>query len=191
MLAVMVGVQNFAGNAMWAVLVLYAVGPDSAMGLTDPGFGLLLTASAAGSLVGSLVAEPLERHLGRARALVLTIVTTAVYIAVPAFTADVRVVSAFFLAGGLTIAVWNVITVSLRQRITPDRLLGRLNSAYRLVAWGTMPLGAAAGGLLAEWIGLRAMFAVMGALVLVLLAGMVAVTDERMAAAERDAVEVG
>ena len=37
--------------------------------------------------------------------------------------------------------------MSLRQRITPDPLLGRVNSAYRLLAWGTMPLGAAAGGL--------------------------------------------
>ncbi len=50
---------------------------------------------------------------------------------------------------------WNVVTVSLRQRIVPDRLLGRLNASYRLVAWGTMPLGAAAGGVLAELFGLR------------------------------------
>jgi hypothetical protein len=38
-LAVMVGVSNFATNALWAVFVLYAVGPDSAMGLSEAGFG--------------------------------------------------------------------------------------------------------------------------------------------------------
>jgi hypothetical protein len=48
--------------------------------------------------------------------------------------------------------VWNVITVSLRQTIIPDRLLGRVNSVYRFFGWGMMPLGLAAGGVLV-WLG--------------------------------------
>ena len=43
--------------------------------------------------------------------------------------------------------LWNVITVSLRQTIIPDRLLGRVNSVYRFFAWGMMPIGALIGGL--------------------------------------------
>jgi MFS family permease len=183
-LAVMVGVSNFATNALWAVFVLYAVGPDSPMGLSEAGFGLLLTAGAVGSLVGSFVAESLEARLGRARSLLLNVLVMTAYAAVPAVTANVWLVAAAFSLGGLTIAVWNVVTVSLRQRITPDRLLGRLNSAYRLLAWGTMPLGAAAGGLLSEWLGLRAMFAVMALLTFALVLGMRVVTDARMAEAE-------
>ena len=58
--------------------------------------------------------------------------------------------------------LWNVTTVSFRQRITPDHLLGRMNSAYRLVAWGTRPLGAAIGGALGQWLGVRSVFAIMG-----------------------------
>lgn len=54
--------------------------------------------------------------------------------------------------------MWNVITVSLRQRITPDHLLGRVNAGYRLFAWGTMPIGALLGGVVAEVFGLRAVF---------------------------------
>ena len=42
--------------------------------------------------------------------------------------------------------LWNVITVSLRQIIIPDDLLGRVNSVYRFFAWGMMPLGLLAGG---------------------------------------------
>ena len=53
---------------------------------------------------------------------------------------------------------WNVITVSLRQRIVPDHLLGRVNAGYRLLAWGTMPLGAALGGLVGDRWGLTAVF---------------------------------
>lgn len=102
-------------------------------------------------------------------------------------TADPFLLGAAFFVGGIGIVVWNVITVSLRQRITPDRLLGRLNSCYRLVAWGTMPLGAAAGGLLGQFFGLRAVFAVMGLVTLALLAGMTRMTTGAMDAAERDA----
>jgi MFS family permease len=186
-LAVMVGVINFATNSTWAILVLYAVGPGSAMGLSEPAFGILLTTMAVGSLVGSLVAEQVERWLGRARSLVLTVVSAAVFVGAPALTADPLLVGAAFFLGGATIAIWNVITVSLRQRITPDRLLGRLNSSYRLVAWGTMPLGAVAGGLLAQVLGLRAVFAIMGVLALALVVAMTKVTDAAMQAAERDA----
>ena len=89
--------------------------------------------------------------------------------------------------GGVTIVVWNVITVSLRQRITPDRLLGRVNSGYRLVAWGTMPLGAAVGGVLAQFIGLRAVFAIMAALTLTMLLVMRRLTDIAIDDAERTA----
>ena len=186
-LAAMVGVSNLASNAVFSILVLYAVGPTSAMGLSDPGFGLLLTTTAAGSLLGSLTAERVERRLGRARSLVLTIVGCTLMVGTPALTADPLVVGAAFFAGGVAIAVWNVITVSLRQRVTPDRLLGRVNSGYRLVAWGTMPLGAAAGGLLAQALGLRAVFAIMAVFTLAMLGGMTQVSDEAMDAAERDA----
>jgi len=41
---------------------------------------------------------------------------------------------------------WNVVTVSLRQSVIPDRLLGRVNSVYRFLAWGSIPIGAAIGG---------------------------------------------
>ena len=51
-----------------------------------------------------------------------------------------------------------MLTVSLRQRIVPDHLLGRVNAGYRLLAWGTMPLGALLGGVLGELIGLRGVF---------------------------------
>jgi MFS family permease len=186
-LAVMVGVFNFATNATFAIFVLYAVGPGSAMGLSEPAYGLLLTTVAAGSVIGSLVAERVEQRLGRARSLLLTILGSTVLVGAGAVTATPYLISAAFFVGGITIAIWNVITVSLRQRITPDRLLGRLNSAYRLVAWGTMPLGAAAGGLLAQWLGLRAVFAIMAVLTLALVAGMTKVTDAAMDAAERDA----
>jgi hypothetical protein len=45
--------------------------------------------------------------------------------------------------------------VSLRQTITPDVMLGRMNASYRFVSWGTVPIGALLGGTLGDAIGLR------------------------------------
>ena len=43
--------------------------------------------------------------------------------------------------------LWNIVTVSWRQRIIPDALLGRVNSIYRFFGWGLTPVGAIAGGI--------------------------------------------
>lgn len=178
LLAIMVGTANFAGNAVWAILVLYAVGPGSAMGLSEPGYGGLLAVIAVGSLIGALLAERIERLLGRTWALTLGIATAAALVGAPAVTSNVAAIAVAVFIGGMGAAVWNVITVSLRQQVTPDRLLGRLNSAYRLVAWGTMPLGAALGGILAGLVGLRVVFAIMGVLSLGLVLLMLPVRHE-------------
>ena len=85
---------------------------------------------------------------------------------------------------GLVVA--NVATVSLRQRITPVPLLGRVNGVHRLVGSGAKPLGAALGGVLADILGLRAVFLLMGGLALLVLAGMPAVADVAKDAAEVD-----
>lgn len=188
-LAIMVGGFNLASNAAFAVFVIYAVGSESAMGLTEPAYGALLTTIAAGSLVGSFLAERLERRFGRARSLWLTVAGSSLLIGAPALSASPFVLGVAFFVGGFTIMVWNIITVSLRQRIAPDRLLGRVISGYRMVAWGTMPIGAAVGGILGQFLGLRAVFALMALLTLSLLVPMAGITDARIDAAERTAEE--
>ncbi|HEX9228462.1 MAG TPA: MFS transporter, partial [Arthrobacter sp.] len=186
-LAVMTGVFNFASSAAFAVLVLFAVGPASEMKLSEAGFGLLLTTSALGAFVGSFIAEWAEAKLGRSKSLALTILGSALLVGAPAVTDNPYILGALLFVGGMLIMLWNIITVSLRQRIAPARLLGRVNSAYRLLAWGTMPLGAAAGGLLAQWLGLQAMFGLMGVLTLALLGMMPILTDKAITAADVEA----
>ncbi|HEV2893834.1 MAG TPA: MFS transporter, partial [Actinomycetota bacterium] len=163
--------------------VLYAVEPGP-MGLSEAGFGILSATLGIGSLVGTWLAAPAERRLGRVRTLVVSVVLSGSSLVVPALTASPVLVGVSFAVGGLSIVLWNVITVSLRQRITPDRLLGRMNAAYRLVGWGTMPIGAVLGGFLAETLGLRGTFVVSAALMATSLAGFRVVTEQAIARAE-------
>jgi MFS family permease len=171
-----------------AVLVLFAVGDGSAMGLTEPQFGLLMATTAAGGLIGGLVAERVQERLGRARALTLSVVGMIAFVATPALTDNPIVIAAALFGGGITVVVWNVITVSFRQRVTPDHLLGRVNSSYRLVAWGTRPLGAALGGVLGEWLGVRGVFAVMGVVTAAVLIPDRRLTERALVDAEQAAL---
>lgn len=182
-LAIMVGVLNFTATAVMAVFVVYAVAPGP-MGLSEAGFGLFMTTFALGSVVGSFAAARLERRFGRVPLLFASVVVLSVGLSVPAFTTNPFVVGAAFVLSGLFIVVWNVITVSLRQRIVPDHLLGRLNSAYRLFAWGTQPLGALAGGVVAELIGFRVLFLLAAAISISLLLTRPILTEARIQAAE-------
>ncbi len=66
----------------------------------------------------------------------------------------------FMALNGFFVSLWNVVTVSLRQALVPRELLGRVNSVYRMLGWGFMPLGALVGGVVADRFGLRAPYAV-------------------------------
>jgi MFS family permease len=182
-LAIMLGIENMTFAAASAVFVLFAVAPGP-MGLSEAGFGILSATLGIGALLGTWLAVPAERRLGRVRTLVVSVVLMSASLVVPALTANAVLVGASFAVGGVAMVLWNVVTVSLRQRITPDRLLGRMNAAYRLVGWGTMPVGAALGGFLAEALGLRPTFAVAAALTAATLAGFRFVTEEAIASAE-------
>jgi MFS family permease len=177
----MLGVTNLAFTAQQSVFVIYATGE---MGLSDAGYGLVLTSGAIGGVLGSWAGPWLERSLGRARCLILAISLFGATLGVPAITADIPANVAAFIVASFGSVVWNVITVSFRQRITPDRLLGRMNSAYRLLGWGTMPIGAALGGAIAEIWGLRPTFAVAALLHIPLLLGFLVVTEKRMQEAD-------
>jgi MFS family permease len=184
-MALMVGMGNLANSATGAVFVLFAVGPDSAMGLTEPQFGILFAVSAAGGLLGGLVAERVQRRIGRARTLTVSVIGMIAFVAAPAITTNAGIIGAVLFVGGVTVMLWNIATVSFRQRVTPDHLLGRVNSAYRLVAWGTRPLGAALGGALGQWFGVRSVFAVMGLVTVALFIPNRRISEHALADAER------
>ena len=159
--AVLLGVYNFANQMGQAILVLLAT---QTLHLGTRGYGFLLAATAVGSVAGGLVNPLLTRRLG----LLPSLITGAAIIAA-AFVgiglAPDPAVAAVMLAGqGFSVTMWNIVTVSLRQRIVPAPLLGRVNSVYRMLGWGLMPLGALAGGFVAHVAGLRAPYIVAGIL---------------------------
>jgi MFS family permease len=183
-LAIMTGVANATNSAASAVFVLFAVGAMSPMGLSETGYGLLISAFAVGSLLGAMLATAVVKRIGRSRCLGMLLLFVAAIIGVPALTTNVWIIGAVYVIAGCGTAVCSVIGMSLRQTIAPAALLGRLNSAYRLLAWGTLPLGSAIGGVLAKLLGLRPVFIIMAIVALLPLLLLPEITESRLRAAE-------
>lgn len=150
--------MNLANTAYFSVFVLFVVGPGSPMGLSEFAFGLLATALAAGSVIGSLVAGKIEASLGPRRAIIGGLLVSSMMMLIPVMTANPVPIAAMALVLGFSSVVTNVASVTSRQRVVPTALLGRINSAFRLVVTGMMPLGALLGGLITSAFGLRTLF---------------------------------
>jgi MFS family permease len=185
-MALVVGPMNLASTAVFAVLVLYVVAPGP-LGLDGVGFGLLITSIAVGTVGGTLAAGWFERVLGRANLFVACIasllVTDLVWILVPQ-----PVLIGLILAIATTVGgAFNVVFGSIRQRIVPNHLLGRVMASFRVISWGSIPLGALLGGIIGQAFGLTAVFLSAAAIHALLLLSRTILTDEFMAQVEAQA----
>ena len=149
---------NFAFTGYFAVFVLWVVGPGSAMGLSQAQYPLLTLGFAVGAVAGSLCTEAAQRIIGEVPLLVGSLTLSAALLVVPALWPNVWVTAGTLVLIGFVNALGNVVAQSLRQRLVPSELLGRVGGASRTLAFGLMPLGALLAGLVAELVGLVATF---------------------------------
>lgn len=167
-LSFIAALTNLALNATFAVFVLFAL---EELHLSALGFGILLSIEAVGALTGSLLAGRIRRRIGIPLALAAALGLAGVANLSISVTGFVPLVSAMMVAVAFAGGVWNVLTNSLRQAVTPDRLLGRVQSAHRVLSWGAVPFGTLLGGVLAKVFGLRAPFLVAALMLCALAAG--------------------
>lgn len=163
---VVLAVNNFTAQMATATLVLLAT---RTLRLTAEGYALLLAAIAVGGIVGGFVNRHVVRRLGLNLTLLLSLLGNAVVYLGVAASPNAVLTAVLLGCTGFFMTLWNVVTISLRQRLVPPQLLGRVNSVYRMVGWSLLPLGAAASGLVAAVWGFRAPFFVAGLLRLAIL----------------------
>jgi len=142
----------------YAVFVLYC---RRDLEISPGVLGLIMSCASVGALAGSLWAGRLADRFGFGRTILgAMLVSCVAFLLVPLAAGTglaARVLpAAAYLIGGFAVAVSNIHVVSLRQTVTPDRLLGRMNASYRFFIYGTISLGSLAGGYLGEALGLRA-----------------------------------
>lgn len=117
------------------------------LGLSAQAYGLTLAGGAVGGIAGSLMGERITRTLGPIRTMQWMLAASGPCFLAMALAPGAWTLGLCFAAMEFSGFVWNVVSVSTRQRLIPDALLGRVNSLYRLLAWGMMPLGLVLSGL--------------------------------------------
>ena len=143
--AIILGLLNGAVFMALTVLVLVS---QEVLNLSAFGHGVLLTAGAAGGVVGGLLGPRVVARMGAVNSVRLALVIFPFPYLVIGLTASPYLVGIALFFEMLAGLIWNIVTVSWRQRIIPDDILGRVNSLYRFFGWGIMPFGALAGGVI-------------------------------------------
>jgi len=117
--------------------------------------GVVFAVGSVGGLLGAIFAGPIQARLGVGMTLLVSILGGGLVMATPlaAYTYAPVFLSILFFVEFLIGAPYNIVQVSLRQAITPDRVQGRMNATMRTIVWGTIPIGSVLGGLLAGFIG--------------------------------------
>ncbi|MGW0515706.1 MFS transporter [Crossiella sp. NPDC003009] len=154
-LAVVDGLLNLTMTAAAAVLVLFLrerlhVGPA--------GYGVLMAVLAVGGVLGAVVAERIVTRLGHHRTVRLGILAEAALHLAMAVVEDRLLFGAVLLVLGVHGTVWGVVCVTLRQRLVPPELLGRVGATLLFTGRAGNVVGALLGGVLAERWGLTAPF---------------------------------
>ena len=159
---------NFVYFAAIALLVLYVEE------LLDAGtfvFTAMFVGAATGTVLSRFVVTRISDRLGEIPTMVMAVWFWAAAIVGMALTSSPVLAVVSYSLLGVGTGLWWAVNTTVRQKLTPPRLRGRANAAYRTVSWGVVPFGAAFGGWAAKWWGLRSPFVIGGvAMVVIALA---------------------
>jgi MFS family permease len=154
-IAATTGTSNLFGNIGFAIFPVYAY---RVLQMEPAAVGTIGGLGGVGVLVGALVTNRIQARLGVGWTIILFAALTGpvgllIPLATPA-TAFMFLAASFFLSSICNVA-YNVSQVSLRQAITPEYLLGRMNASMRFLVWGTIPIGSLIGAALSEIVGVQ------------------------------------
>jgi MFS family permease len=140
---------NLFGNISLGIFPVFVY---QTLALTPQTVGLIGGGFGAGALVGALIGSRVASTFGLGRAIVgSALVFAPATLLVPLATHETALllIGAGGFIGSCASTVYNINQVSLRQSITPEPMLGRMNATMRFLVWGTIPLGSIIGGVIA------------------------------------------
>lgn len=142
----------FCQSAVFAILVLWA-GQD--LQLRAAGYGVLVSVASIGLVGAALLAGRLYERFGPGLLLLGSGAVAAGAYLVMSLTHSVVVAAVAMIFEGASVSTGNVASGTLRQKLIPQHLLGRVGNVIRTFIYGAMPLGAVAGGVISSALGLR------------------------------------
>lgn len=154
-LTVLVVVLTFTDAAWFGVLVLLLA---DELGAPEAAYGIVLAVAAVGGIVGGLTAERVLTRIPSGVMLRGGLVAVAAAQLLIGLSRHLATATVGLAVGNAALAWWHTAAATLRQSLTPDRVLGRVSATWRTVSMGAVPVGMWAGGLVASGFGVRAPF---------------------------------
>ena len=149
-LVIAVAMFSFVGAALNSTQVILMT---ERFGLSDVGFGLILSVDAIVAVITSFFVTGLIRRTSHGFSQQVSVVCFATASLLLGLTTTAAIAFVAVAINGIADPTWNVVSATVRQRLVPDEVFGRMMTAYLFIAWGMRPVGAFLGGVLAEIAG--------------------------------------
>ena len=145
-MALLTGALNFVNVPVTLIIIVLAKN----LGASDAQVGLIFSLSAVGAIVGSIIGGQIQKKFRFGQVIITTVWITALLFPFLALAPHFYILGVILGLSWLTGPVYNVVQFSYRVALIPDALQGRVNSVFRLLAFGFQPAGAAIAGVLIE-----------------------------------------
>jgi MFS family permease len=165
-LCLLMGLLNFAIIGVLGIAVLYAL---DVLRVSPTTYGVLMALIAVGGLLGFAVAPALSARIGPRRTLLVAFALCPVPLFLAGVTSQAMVAAPALVLVGAAVSIAGMVSATQRLTLIPSATYGRVNAAYRLFVNGLAPLGAFAGGLVAQQLSLRSPFFVAAAVIATLV----------------------
>jgi MFS family permease len=146
-MALALGITNLGLGMTPGLFILYV---KDELGVADRWYGLILGIMAIGGIGAGLIGDRIIARLGKIETLYATAIGWVLVMATIGLFPVLGTVLVAETLGVFLVTLWNIGTVSLRQQLVPAAMFGRVNSVYRWFAWGSLPIGAVIGGIIAQ-----------------------------------------
>ncbi|HEY0069507.1 MAG TPA: MFS transporter, partial [Chloroflexia bacterium] len=141
------GGLNFANAAMFLIIIARA----KELGIPDEQLGIIFSIGAVGGIVGSVVGGRIGKQLKFGPAIIVLVWLQAAIFPLYGIAPNLVLLGVVSALMFVLAPVYNVVQFSYRLALIPDELQGRVNSSFRLIAYGFMPLGQTLVGFLLGW----------------------------------------
>jgi len=150
-MAFLTGGINFVNSGTFLILIYAA---QKALGASETEIGWMFSIAAAGGILGSLVGGQIQKRFTFGQVIITVGWIATLLYPLYAFAPSFYVLGIIAALSFMTGPIYNVVQFSYRLALIPDALQGRVNSTFRLLAFGFQPLGQALAGIFLETIGI-------------------------------------
>ncbi len=146
---------NITFGATWGIMVLYAT---ERLGMGEIGFGVITTVGALGGALGAAIYGAVERRIGMVWIMRFGLMIETLTHLSLALTSSAFVALPVYFVFGIHEAAWGTTASTIRQRVVPEHLQGRVSSVESVGVFGSLVFGAAIGGVIADVWGITGPF---------------------------------